>query len=46
MFVPLILDMESLLSMKIITHDGACKATTDQGSVDITPLSNTDGSPR
>ena len=38
MFVPLILDMESLLSMKIITHDGACKATTDRGSVDLTPL--------
>ena len=34
------------LAITIKTHDGACKANTDEGTIDLSPIANSDGKPK
>ena len=33
-------------AIRILSFEGACKANTDQGLIDLTPLGQRDGGPR
>ena len=42
----LVLTSSFVSAIRILSFEGACKANTDQGLIDLTPLGQTDGGPR
>ena len=38
--------INSVSGIRILSHIGTCKAVTDQGLIDLSPLARTDGKPR
>ena len=46
LFVIFLLFVVDSRAITINTYDGACKANTDEGAIDLSPIANGDGKPK